>query len=144
MPKKPAPAKKALPARKAAAAKKAKPPKSTPGVTLDDVREAARELPDTTERPSYGTPGFRVRDKLFARMFDDETLVLKVDLAFRWAMVAASPDVFYVTPHYEGYPWVLVRLRAIGKAQLRELLGEARELAVPPKRPAKKSRSTRG
>jgi hypothetical protein len=23
-------------------------------------------LPETTEKPSYGTPGFRVRDKLFA------------------------------------------------------------------------------
>ena len=139
----PAPAKKAPLARKPAA-KTVTARKSPPGVTLDDVREVAGELPNTTEGPSYGTPGFRVRDKLFARMFDDETLVLKVDPAFRWARIAASPDVFYVTPHYEGYPWVLVRLRAIGKAQLRELLGEARELAVPPKRPAKKSRSTRG
>jgi len=36
-------------------------------VTDDDVRRLALALPETVERPSYGTPGFRVKDKLFAR-----------------------------------------------------------------------------
>ncbi len=35
-------------------------------VTEDDVRRIAQSLPETTEKPSYGTPGFRVKDKLFA------------------------------------------------------------------------------
>lgn len=39
--------------------------------TEEDVRELARALPKTTERPSYGTPGFRVRHKLFARMREE-------------------------------------------------------------------------
>jgi hypothetical protein len=39
-----------------------------PVVTQDDVRRAALSLPATTERPSYGTPGFRVKDKLSARI----------------------------------------------------------------------------
>lgn len=33
-------------------------------VTEDDVRRIALSLPATTEKPSYGTPGFRVKDKL--------------------------------------------------------------------------------
>jgi hypothetical protein len=36
--------------------------------TERDVRELALALADTVEKPSYGTPGFRVRDKLFARI----------------------------------------------------------------------------
>jgi hypothetical protein len=112
---------------------KGKAGKSRVGVTLADVRRAALALPDTEERPSYGTPGFRVRDKLFARVLDDEALVVKVDLAWRDAIVAGSPDVFYVTPHYQGYPWVVVRLGAIDRARLRDVLAEAWQLAAPRK-----------
>jgi hypothetical protein len=32
---------------------------------LEDVRELVAGLPGTVEKPSYGTPGFRVKDKLF-------------------------------------------------------------------------------
>ena len=35
--------------------------------TEDDVRELALALPGVIEKPSYGMPGFRVRDRLFAR-----------------------------------------------------------------------------
>ena len=42
------------------------------------MRRAALSLPATTEKPSYGTPGFRVRDKLFARI-REEGDVLVVD-----------------------------------------------------------------
>jgi len=37
-------------------------------ITEDDVRRIALSLPATSERPSYGTPGFRVRDRAFARI----------------------------------------------------------------------------
>ena len=37
-------------------------------VSEDDVRRAALALPETVEKPSYGSPGFRVRDRLFARI----------------------------------------------------------------------------
>jgi hypothetical protein len=122
-------------ARRSAQAKT--PARKDKGVTVADVRAIALAMPDTEERPSYGTPGFRVRDKLFARVLDDDALVVKVDLAWRDAIVAGSPGVFYVTPHYAGYPWVVVRLGAIGRAQLREVLFEARRLAEPRKRAAK-------
>ena len=36
-----------------------------------DVRRIALSLPATTEKPSYGTPGFRVKDKLFARIREE-------------------------------------------------------------------------
>ena len=36
--------------------------------TEDDVRRIALRLPEVTEKPSYNTPGFRVKDKLFLRI----------------------------------------------------------------------------
>lgn len=111
------------------------------GVTIDDVRSLALAMPDTTERPSYGTPGFRVKDRLFARVLDLETIVVKVDLAWRDGMVRGSPDVFTVTPHYQPYPWVIVRLGAIDLARLGEILALAREVEADG--PARKKPTSR-
>ena len=105
--------------------------KTRSGLSVADVRKLVLAMPDTEERPSYGTPGFRVRDKLFTRMLESGDLVVKVDLAWREAIVAGQPDVFYVTPHYLGYPWVIVRLGVISEARLRDVLAEALRLAAP-------------
>ena len=40
-------------------------------MTADDVRRIALSLPATTEKSSYGTPGFRVKDRLFARIREE-------------------------------------------------------------------------
>ena len=37
-------------------------------------------------------------------------------------LIAASPDVFFTEPHYNGFPAVLVRLAAIAPDELEELL----------------------
>jgi len=112
-------------------------------LTLDDVRRLALSLDDTEERPSYGTPGFRAGGKLFARVLDDDTIVVRVDLASRDMIVDARPDVFFVTPHYEAYPWVVVRLHAIGPAALAEILAEARTVALGPARRVANKRRAR-
>jgi hypothetical protein len=103
------------------------------GVTVDRVRELALALPGTQERPSYGTPGFRVRDKLFSRVLDDgESIVVKVTFDQREVMVASEPAIFAVTPHYQDYPWVIVRLAAVDEELLREVLTEAWRITAPP------------
>src|SRR4051812_42198187 len=95
--------------------------------TEDDVRRIALSLPATTERPSYGTPGFRVRDRLFARLHDlPHTLVVWVaDMAEKEALLASAPDRFFETPHYDGYPMVLVHLDAIDDAELTEVVTDS-------------------
>lgn len=98
----------------------------------DDVRELALALPGTSERPSYGTPGFRVRDRLFARLHQDgESLVLRMERDERELLARAEPRKFFWTPHYERHDWVLVRLAAIDRAELGELLREAWALRAP-------------
>ena len=102
--------------------------------TCKTVRAIALELPETSEKPCYGTPGFYVKRKLFARMLPDgKTLALKVDLGEREGLLAAAPDVFYLTPHYEGWPMVLVRLDRVEKDDLRERLVEAWRYEAPGK-----------
>ena len=109
-------------------------------MTVDDVRAMALAMPDTTERPSYGTPSFRVKDKLFARVRDDDEVIVQVDLAFRDELVLGSPDIFHVTPHYQEHPWVIVRLAAIDRGRMGEMLAEAYRLVLP--RPRARKRST--
>ena len=102
-------------------------------IAEDDVRRVALSLPATTEKPSYGTPGFRVKDKLFARIREEgDALVVWVsDLGEKEALIAAEPRKFFTTPHYDGHPTVLVRFRAVGVKELSELLTESWRLRAP-------------
>lgn len=102
-------------------------------VTEDDVRRVALSLPATTEKPSYGTPGFRVRDKLFARIREEgDVLVVWVDgLDEKEALIAAQPETFFTTPHYDGHPTVLVRFSAVELDELTELLTDAWRVRAP-------------
>ncbi|RKH07427.1 hypothetical protein D7X74_32960 [Corallococcus sp. CA047B] len=107
------------------ATKQAKPVKRKGRLTVDDVRELALALPATEERPSYGTPGFRVSNKLFARVLDDDSIVIKVDFDHREALLQTQPDVFRVTPHYQDWPMVIVQLTTVKRPLLQSLLKEA-------------------
>ena len=42
------------------------------------------------------------------------------------------PTVFHITDHYRDYPWVLVRLSVIRRAQLAEVIEDAWARVAPP------------
>lgn len=95
----------------------------TPGVTFDDVRERARQLPATEEGLCFGTPAIRVKGKFFLRLKEDaDTVVIKVPIDVREALLRAEPRVFYITDHYRDYPAILFRLSEIDADQLADLL----------------------
>lgn len=97
-----------------------------------DVRELALSLPATTEKPSYGTPGFRVRDRLFARIREEGVLVLwRESEEEKEALIEAEPAKFFTTPHYDGYPNILIRLGAVDREELAELVEESWRLRAP-------------
>jgi hypothetical protein len=120
--------------------------------TWDDVSRAAGRLPEVDEEPSYGERGWRVRGKSFAwerplRRGDLEALgadapkgpvlaAYVADLGVKDALIGDDPDVYFTTPHFNGYRAILVRLESIQPRELDELLTEA-WLARAPKRLAK-------
>jgi hypothetical protein len=93
---------------------------------LATVRRLALVFPGVEEGISYGTPGFRVRGKFLARLWEDgETLVVKCGDDERDLRLKADPETFFVTDHYRGYPIVLVRLQKVSTTDLRDVLEEA-------------------
>ena len=90
------------------------------------ARTAARlSLPEVAEGTSYGTPALKVRGKSFTRLKDPETLVLLVPIELKDLLVETSPEVYFETDHYRGWPAILVRLAAISDAELGQRLADA-------------------
>ena len=105
---------------------------AAPHVTWDTVRELTLALPGVTEETSYGTPALKVKGKLFARKHQDgESLVVRIDDAAKEARLAADPHAFYVTDHYVGYPYILVRMAFVRPEVLRAVLESAWRLVAP-------------
>ena len=90
-------------------------------------------LPGVEESTWFRTPALKVRGKSFCRMKEDgETLVIQViDLEDKEALLRSDPEVFFTTPHYDGYAYVLVRLDRVGREQLAELVEDAWRLRAP-------------
>ena len=98
-----------------------------------DVVAVGRRLPEVEEGTWFRTPCLRVRTKSFCRMKEDgETLVVRVvDLQDKEALLRSDPAMFFTTPHYDGYAYVLVRLARADPAVLAELIEDAWRLSAP-------------
>ncbi len=117
--------------------------------TWEDVASIVGEFQLTDERSPRE---WRVGKKLIAwerplRKSDREALaafgseppegdilgVRVADEGVKFALIADEPDVYFTTPHFDGYPAVLVKLAEIDELGLRELIVEA-WLTQAPKR----------
>ena len=117
--------------------------------TWEDVRRIALALPETGEAVSRDLRQWRVKDKLFvwerplrrgdiealgADAPDGPILGARVEhLGAKEALLADASGVFFTTPHFDGYPAILLRLDDISVADLEEAIVEA-WLARAPKR----------
>jgi hypothetical protein len=101
--------------------------------TWDDVVAIASKLPGVETSTTYGTPSLKVKGKFMCRLrTDPDALVVRVvDLEDRESLLQGKPRVFFSTPHYDGHPYVLVRLNLVGKRQLAELVEDAWRLRAP-------------
>ena len=101
--------------------------------TWDDVLAIGARLPGVVESTWFGTPSLKVRAKSLLRLrTDPDALVVRVpDMEDREALLRQDPDVFFSTPHYDGYPYVLVRLEAIDATLLAELIEDAWRTQAP-------------
>jgi hypothetical protein len=109
--------------------------------TWDDVRRIALALPEATEVVSRDLRQWRIKDKLFvwerplrrsdlAALGDaapeGPILGARVEhLGAKEALLADPSGVFFTTPHFDGFPAILVRLDAISVEDLDEVVVEA-------------------
>jgi len=95
--------------------------------TWEDVVAIGTRLPGVELGTSFRTPALRVRGKGMCRLrTNPDALVLRViDMGEREALLQGAPDVFFSTPHYDGWPYILVRLEAVDPVELAELLEDA-------------------
>lgn len=117
--------------------------------TWNDVRRFALALPETTEATSYGSRAWKVKDKGFVwerplRQSDLAALgenapsgpilgVRTADLEMKDVLLHSDPGVFFTTPHFDGYPAVLVQLKKISLKNLKQVIVEAWLARAPPK-----------
>jgi hypothetical protein len=101
-------------------------------ITYETAWQIAMALPGVEKGTSYGTPACKVKGKLFVRQHQDgESLVVRVEFAEREILMEADPETFYITDHYQNYPWILVRLASVRQDQLSGLLKQAWRLVAP-------------
>ena len=117
--------------------------------TWDDVQRLALALPETAETVKRGQRHWAVRGKLFVwerplrgtdlealgpAAPDGPILGARVEhLIAKEALLADDPEVYFTTPHFDGYPAVLVRLERIDLPELEEVVTEAWFARAPPK-----------
>jgi len=108
--------------------------------TWENVRRVALGLPETQERVSRSARQWCVRDKLFVwerplrrgdlaalgdRAPNGPVLAAHVEhLVAKEALLADDSGVFFTTPHFDGYPAILVRLARIEADNLEEVVVE--------------------
>ncbi|MBA2278058.1 MAG: MmcQ/YjbR family DNA-binding protein [Chloroflexia bacterium] len=107
-----------------------------------DVRRIALSLPEVTE--DEDSLHFRVAGKGFAWSYKEriegqrsrverrEVLAVRVSNdGEKQHLLAAEPDTFFTTAHYDGFPAVLIRLPVITLDELGELLTDAWRIQAP-------------
>lgn len=99
----------------------------------DDVVALGLRLPEVEAGTWYRTPALKVRGRGMCRLrTDPDALVIRVvDLADKEALLRGEPEVFFTTPHYDGYPYVLVGLERVDRRELGELLEDAWRVMAP-------------
>jgi hypothetical protein len=104
-------------------------------VDWDTVRELALSFPEV-EESGEGRVAYRVRGRLFAwaaRERDGGGLAIRVEGDDKQLILDSDPDVYFTSPHYDGWPGVQVRLEAIGREELRIRLEDAWLIQAPKK-----------
>jgi hypothetical protein len=102
-------------------------------VSWKQARALALSFPDVEEDTS-GRARFRVRGKAFAwiaRERDGGGLAVRVDREEKQLILDANPEVYFTSPHYNGYPAVQVRLEEVEVAEPRERLEDAWLIQAP-------------
>jgi hypothetical protein len=110
----------------------------------EDAVAFALTLPDTELSTSYGKPAVKVasngRAFLYTGHEQDSSFGVGIDLDTVEILKETDPDTFWQSPHYEGWPAVLIRFGSADPERVRSVIERSRDwtAAKPPPRPRKK------
>jgi hypothetical protein len=118
---------------------------------MKDLDKLAMSMPLTTRTTTAdGRPSYFVKEKRFCcqrtrrrdaldsagEMLDDVLMFRVADLETKEALLADSSSTFFTTPHFNGYPAILLRiadLRSVDRDELFELVADAWLTRAPKK-----------
>jgi hypothetical protein len=111
--------------------------------TMADLDALALAMPQATKEVKDGRPAYLVHGKLFilhrsrrpdavdpetGERLDDVLMFRVADEGVKELLLSDGRGVYFTTPHFNGYPAVLVRIGALAKLdreELRDLVAEA-------------------
>ena len=119
-------------------------PVSEPINSFDEAIAFALSLPDTELSTSYGQPAVKVvsngRAFLYTGHEDQTSFGIAIDMDTIEILKETDPDTFWQTPHYEGWPAVLIRYGSADPERVRAMIERSRDwtAAKPRVKPRKK------
>ena len=110
----------------------------------DKVVAYALTLPGTATATSWGGPAVEVaangRAFLYPGRERDTSFALAIDLDTIELLKATEPETYWQSPHYQGWPAVLVRFDSPDPERVRDTIGKALTQAAA-KKPARKRKA---
>jgi hypothetical protein len=112
--------------------------------SFEEAVAFALSLPDTELSTSYGKPAVKVasngRPFLYTGHEDKTSFGIAIDLDTVEMLKETDPDTFWQTPHYEGWPAVLIRFGSADPERVRAMIERSRDwtAAKPKVKPRKK------
>jgi hypothetical protein len=108
----------------------------------DEAVAFALSLPGTELSTSYGKPAVKANGRafLYTGHEDKTSFGIAIDVDTVEMLMETDPDTFWQTPHYEGWPAVLIRFDSADPERVRAMIERSREwtAAKPPPRARKK------
>jgi hypothetical protein len=112
--------------------------------SYDEAIAFALTLPDTELGTSYGQPAVKIVSNGRAFLFPSHEAAtsfgIAIDLDTIEILKETGPDTFWQTPHYEGWPGVLIRYGSADPERVRVMIERSRDwtAAKPKVKPRKK------
>jgi hypothetical protein len=111
----------------------------------EDAVAFALTLPDTVLSTSYGKPAIKIasngRAFLYVGREAESSFGVAIDLDTVEMLKETDPHTFWQTPHYEGWPAVLVRFGSADPERVRALIERSRDWAAAMKPPRSRKKA---
>ena len=105
-------------------------------MTLDEAMAYALTLEGTEASSYFGAPAVKANGHtLIGPGREAGSFVLHIDIDTKLMLIETEPETYWQTPHYDGWPGVLVRYDAADEDRLRAMIERSRDQALAKKRP---------